>query len=161
MDQSTGKSAAIIWQTAIDYLVSWILAVAFLLAGAAHWGNPYFFLGSVYAYQLSDAGTGQIVAMTLPLIQLGLAASLLLRLYIDAAHMGTLFLLMIFATVQTTAYLRELGISCGCFGAGSDEPIGWTSLSIVFGLLILSLARNLLVFQPFRSSTSIKSAETI
>jgi hypothetical protein len=56
--------------------------------------------------------------------------------------LATLFLLCCFATVQTSAWLRGLDISCGCFGPGHDSPIGWFSLSLVYGLLVLSLLRN-------------------
>lgn len=129
-----------------DFAVAWILAVTFLLAGVPHWRNSYYFLGSVYAYQLTDAGTGQIVAMSLPLIQLGLASCLLTRLFYDAAHLSSLFLLCTFAVVQTATFLRGLDISCGCFGPGSTESIGWTSLSIVYGLLLLSCIRNAVAF---------------
>ncbi|MDO4588195.1 MAG: MauE/DoxX family redox-associated membrane protein [Planctomycetia bacterium] len=138
----------------LEHIITWILAVSFLIAGTAHWGNPYFFLGSVYAYELTDSGMGQVVAMSLPLIQLGLAACLLLRLFVDAAHLGTLFLLLTFATAQTIAFCRGLDISCGCFGAGNDKPIGWLSLSIVYGLLLMSLIRN--GFQILQRPSTLK-----
>ncbi|MGL6193802.1 MAG: MauE/DoxX family redox-associated membrane protein [Thermoguttaceae bacterium] len=144
MENTAGKTVKFF--AGFDYVVSWLIAVSFLLAGVPHWGNPYFFLGSVYAYQLTDSGTGQIIAMSLPLMQLGIAACLLTRLFVDASNLGTLFLLLIFATVQTTAYIRGLGISCGCFGPGYDEPIGWLSLTIVYGLLALSITRNTYFF---------------
>lgn len=134
-----------------DHAVTWILGVTLLIAGIPHWSNSYYFLGSVYAYKLVGPGIGQMVAMTLPLIQLVLALCLLSRTFRDAAHLGALFLFLCFATVQSSAYLRGLDISCGCFGPGNDEPIGWFSLSIVYGLLILSFTRNVLFF--FSKST--------
>lgn len=125
-----------------DSLTSWILGLAFLLAGLSHFGNPYFFLGSVYGYRLVDPGLGQMVAMTLPVIQLIAAVCLLSRLFFDAAHISALFLLTCFAAVQSIAYIRGLDISCGCFGPNQESSIGIASLSLVYVLLFLSLTRN-------------------
>jgi len=80
--------------------------------------------------------------MTMPVIQLVLALCFLIRVFLDASHIATLFLLLCFAAVQTSAVIRGLDISCGCFGPGHDSTIGWFSLSLVYGLLVLSLTRN-------------------
>lgn len=129
-----------------DSIVTWIFGVVFLISGVPHWGNSYFFLGSVYAYKLVDPGIGQMIAMGMPLIQLVLAICFLTRTFLDAAHLGTLFLFLCFATVQSQAYLRGLDISCGCFGPDHDTTIGWQTLSMIYGLLILSIIRNSLLF---------------
>jgi hypothetical protein len=86
-----------------------------LIAAIPHWENPYYFLGSVYAYKLVDPGIGQMVAISLPFIQLVLAVLLLTRISIDTAHFACMFLFLCFAIVQTTAFLWGLDISCGCF----------------------------------------------
>ncbi len=54
----------------LDALLSWVFGIVMLLAAMAHLENPYYFLGSVYAYKLVDPGLGQAVAMILPLLQL-------------------------------------------------------------------------------------------
>ena len=129
-----------------DSIVTWIFGVVFLISGVPHWGNPYFFLGSVYAYKLVDPGIGQMIAIGMPLIQLVFALCFLSRVFLDAAHLGTLFLFLCFATVQSQAYLRGLDISCGCFGPDHETTIGFYTLSIVYGLLILSIIRNSAMF---------------
>ena len=140
-----------------DSIVTWIFGVVFLISGVPHWGNSYFFLGSVYAYKLVDPGIGQMVAIGMPLIQLVLAICFLTRTFLDAAHLGTLFLFFCFATVQSQAYLRGFDISCGCFGPDHDTTIGWQTLSIIYGLLILSIIRNSTIF--FRGYRLPKSPE--
>jgi hypothetical protein len=136
----------------VDRLVTWIFGIVFLFSGIPHWGNPYFFLGSVYAYKLVNPGIGQTAAIGMPLIQLMFAVCFLTRTFLDAAHLGTLFLFLCFAAVQSSAWFRGLDISCGCFGPGHDATIGWQTLSIIYSLLALSLARNLLVFMNRRTS---------
>ena len=130
------------FKNSFDAIITWTLGLAFLIAGFPHWANSYYFLGSIYAYKLVEPGIGQIMAMSMPIIQLVLALCFLTRVFLDASHLATLFLLVSFATVQTSAYIRGLDISCGCFGPGHDTTIGWFSLSLVYGLLVLSLIRN-------------------
>jgi hypothetical protein len=127
-----------------DIIVTWVIGVAFLLAGVPHWENPYYFLGSVYAYKFVDPGVGQMVAISLPLIQLVLAILLLTRILIDAAHWASMFLFSCFAAVQTVAFLRSLDISCGCFGPGHETTIGFQTLFLVYTLLLLSITRNII-----------------
>jgi len=50
-------------KNSFDVLITWVFGLTFLIAGFPHWTNPYYFLGSVYAYQLVGPGVGQVVAM--------------------------------------------------------------------------------------------------
>ena len=125
-----------------DGIVSWVLGISLVISAIPHLGNPYFFLGSVYAYQMVYPSIGQFTVMILPILQLFLAVCLIGRFFVDAAHFLTLGCFLVFATVQTSALVRGLDISCGCFGPGHDSQIGWFSLSLVYGLLTLSVIRN-------------------
>jgi hypothetical protein len=139
------------WFSAYDVIVTWLIGLTLLLAGVPHWGNPYYFLGSVYAYKLVDPGVGQMVAIALPLIQLVLAVLLLTRILIDVAHLASLLLFSCFAVVQTVTFLRGLDISCGCFGPGYETTIGFQTLCLVYTLLFLSVMRNLFYFFKTKS----------
>jgi uncharacterized membrane protein YphA (DoxX/SURF4 family) len=129
------------FKTSFDAIATWALGVSFLIAGFPHWANSYYFLGSIYAYRLVEPGVGQMVAMSLPIIQLALALCLLTRVFLDAAYVASLILLTSFVAVQTSAWYRDLDISCGCFGPGNSTPIGWESLSLVYGLFALCAIR--------------------
>jgi hypothetical protein len=129
-----------------DIIVTWIIGLTLLLAGIPHWCNPYYFLGSVYAYKIVDPGIGQMVAISLPLIQLILAVLLLTRILTDVAHWASMFLFSCFAVVQTVSFLRGLDISCSCFGPGHETIIGFQTLLLVYSLLFLSVTRNLFYF---------------
>jgi hypothetical protein len=113
-----------------------------LLAAVPHLENSYYFLGSIYAYKLVEPGIGQMVAIVLPLTQLVIAVLLLGHIFIDVANVVAMVLFGAFVVVQSFAYFGGLGIPCGCFGPGHDSPIGWFSLSLVYGLLVLSVIRN-------------------
>jgi len=146
IERMTSNNRFTTFKYASDVFITWTLGLTFLITGFPHWSNPYFFLGSIYAYKLVEPGVGQMIAMTMPAIQLVLALCFLTRVFLDASHLATLFLLVCFAAVQTSAVVRGLDISCGCFGPGHDSQIGWFSLSLVYGLLVLSVIRNSICF---------------
>lgn len=125
----------------LDAGVSWLLGVALVCSSIPHLGNPYFFLGSVYSYRLLGSGVGQTVAMTLPFVEVVVAACLIANLFRGGAHVIALAMLAAFVAVQTSAKLRGLGIPCGCFGPRHGTQVGWFTLSVVYGLLLLAVAR--------------------
>lgn len=122
-----------------DSAVSWVLGGVLMLSGLPHLSNPYYFLGSVYRYELISPGIAQSVAMVLPFLQLVLAACLILRFFHFAAHAITLMMLMVFAIIQISVKIRGLDISCGCFGPRQSSNIDTSTISMVGGLLVLSM----------------------
>ena len=126
----------------VDGIISWVIGITLIISAVPHLGNPYFFLGSIYAYQMVTPGLGQMITMILPVTQLIVAVCLIGRFFVNASNIVALLMIGVFALVQTMAYLRDLNIACGCFGPEHDITIGWFTLSIVYGLLMLSIARN-------------------
>ncbi|MDR0705657.1 MAG: hypothetical protein LBF88_11795 [Planctomycetaceae bacterium] len=144
--------------SSLDSLLTWIFGIVMLIAAIPHWENPYYFLGSVYAYKIVDSGIGQMVAISLPFIQLVLAVLLLTRILTNAAHWVSMFLFSCFAVVQTVSFLRGLDISCGCFGPNHETTIGFQTLFLVYTLLFLSVIRNLLCL--FKTRSYLANRET-
>ncbi len=102
-----------------------------------HLDNPLFFLGSVYAYDLFGSTMGVLIAAVVPGFQLTLALFLLfdVRFFRTGYILSALFF-MTFCLLQTSAIIRQLDISCGCFGA-SEAKISWRSIAIpVFGFAL-------------------------
>ncbi|QDV51572.1 MauE/DoxX family redox-associated membrane protein [Gimesia fumaroli] len=123
-----------------DSVVSWVLGGFLILSGLPHLGNPYYFLGSVYRYELIPPVMAQFTAMVLPFLQLVLAACLIFRFFHFAAHVITLLMLMVFTLVQISVKIRGLDISCGCFGPRQSTAIDLSTISLVGGLLLLSMS---------------------
>lgn len=126
-----------------DAVVAWLLGVAFIFSSIPHLANPYFFLGSVYSYRLVGPGIAQLVAMLLPWLQLVVGMCLITNLLRGATHAIALPMLLIFVIVQTSAKLRGLDISCGCFGPRHETEVGYFTLTFVYALLLLALVRLL------------------
>jgi putative oxidoreductase len=107
------------------------LGIGFVLlrAALAHLGNPYFFLSSIYDYQLLPPRAGEVVAVVLPHIELTVAVCLVLGWWRHAAALVAGFMLFGFSAIQSVAWARGLEISCGCFGPSSTETVGgWAVL---------------------------------
>lgn len=122
----------------LDGSIPLVLGGFLILSGLPHLSNPYYFLGSVYRYELTSPGIAQFVAMTLPFLQLILAVCLIFRLFYLAAHTLTLLMLFMFTIIQLSVIFRGLDISCGCFGPRYSSNISISTIITVGGLLLLS-----------------------
>ncbi|GHT22836.1 hypothetical protein FACS189419_05950 [Planctomycetales bacterium] len=129
-----------------DFLLIWFFGLVMLAAAIPHWENPYYFLGSVYSYNLTEPGLGQSAAVLLPLIQLIIAVCFILRVQVDSANIAAMILFGIFFCVQSFAFWGGLDISCGCFGPQHSSRIGIGTLSFVGLLFLLSAGKVALPF---------------
>ncbi|GHT43678.1 hypothetical protein FACS189443_7240 [Planctomycetales bacterium] len=124
-----------------DFFLTWFFGLVMLAAAIPHWENPYYFLGSVYSYNLTEPGLGQMTAVLLPLMQLIIAICFILRIQVDSTNTAAMILFGIFFGVQMFAFLGGLDISCGCFGPQHSSRIGIGTLSFVGMLFLLSAGR--------------------
>lgn len=124
----------------LDTIIAPALGIILLISGSAHWNNPYYFLGTIYSYELVGPGLGQLVAMILPTLQIILASCMIFRVCVRTAYSMTAALMGVFATVQFSAYARGLNIACGCFGPAHEVPVGYRSLLVVVPLFLVSIA---------------------
>jgi hypothetical protein len=117
------------------------IGLTFLLWRSAivHLGNPYYFLSSIYAYNLTDSTTGQIAAFLLPHAELLLGLVLFLGIWKRPAYAFTAVLFAVFAVAQLAALAQGLKISCGCYGSGESLEIGAVSVTIALGCGVASL----------------------
>lgn len=129
---------------AAEYVVAWIVAIVWLQSSAAHIANPYFFLSTVYQYELLGETPGWVVATFIPAVQITLGVCLIGRMFVDGAWSISILLLVVFSFVQLSALSRDLGIACGCFGNASSQPIGLKSIGTVLSLLLLASVACLL-----------------
>lgn len=130
-----------------DWWARLLVGGIFVWSGAAHLSNPYYFLSTVYQYELTSATFGALIASYMPFLELTLAACLLGSCCQRAAWLVTSLLLLLFVGVQGSALYRGLKISCGCFGPEINRPIDVTSLSYTAGLALLAICATLAVYQ--------------
>lgn len=131
--QRNTKLTAYTATRAIDF------GIAFLLfrAGSGHFGNPYFFLRTIYDYQLLSPRIGEGLAAILPSIEIAVAICLVTSLWRTSASLLAAGMLTSFVAVQFVAWIRGLEISCGCFGPSAADTVGPATIArdaIVCGL---------------------------
>lgn len=134
--QERGLSPSALVEGALEILV----AAFFLRSSLAHLANPYYFLSSVYKYELAGATFGQVMAMVTPFALLLVSLCLLARLLIGGALLIGAALAGGFTIAQTYAIYRGLDISCGCFGPTGSSSVSYNSLAIVCALFVSCLA---------------------
>ncbi len=98
---------------------------------------PHEFLGDVYAYRLVGPVSGMLVAMILPWLELLVGSCLLGGVLVMGALLGCMAMASMFIVAITWALYQGLGISCGCFGPGTDV-IGYGTLARAILIFVVS-----------------------
>jgi prepilin-type N-terminal cleavage/methylation domain-containing protein len=114
----------------LERVIALGLAAVLCRSAFAHLGNPYYFLSTVYSYEATGIVIGESVAIVLPFLQLLIAFCLLSRLALREAYLVSLLMFLAFVGVQAFILARGVRISCGCFGASSDQEVGARTLTV-------------------------------
>lgn len=132
------------WKPALLYMTERVasLAVGFVLltAGAAHLGNPYYFMTRVLAYDLVGARVALCLALLLPSLEMVLGVCLICRVAPLSAQIVTAMLIAIFIAAQGIALARGLKIDCGCFGPAAPQQISATTILRTSALAAVAIA---------------------
>jgi len=121
-------------------LIAIALGFVFLRSALAHLANPYFFLSSVYDYQLGGPRMGEAVALVLPHLELVVGVCMIVGLWPRACLSLAAGMFWLFLLIQVIAWMRGLSISCGCFGASGSETIGFRSMAFVGAIALTATA---------------------
>jgi len=111
----------------------------FLASGLAKIGDIGAFAQQVHNFRLSPVFAENLIAMSLPWIELMAALALLLKVRPRSAALITSFMMVVFTVAVAVALSRGLDFECGCFGTGDATRVGWTKLFQNVGMLGLSL----------------------
>ncbi len=129
------------WLSALARL---LLAAVFAVAGAAKLPDPAESVRAVRAYRLLPEGAVHLVAYGLPVLEVALAALLLLGIATRVGALISAALLAVFVAGIASVAARGLSIDCGCFGGGGAVGEGDTHYSAELlrdaGLLVVALA---------------------
>lgn len=131
------------------------IATVFIYAGAEKISDPAGFSQSIYNYRLIPNEIVNLLAISLPWIELisGILLFFGISVRENSAIIGTLLLVFIIAVA--ISMLRGLDIDCGCFVKGS--PVGWKKIGENLLMTIICLA--LLVFDSKLFTLNTKSAD--
>jgi hypothetical protein len=123
----------------IERVVAVVLGAVLVASSLMHLTNPYYFLSSVYNYEIVDVLTGQWIAVVLPWLQLFCGALLISGRWVPPGFVTSAGLFAMFSGVQLSALTSELSIDCGCFGPGVQQAVSYWTLGLSSGLFLLAL----------------------
>ena len=122
----------------LAFLFRLILGCVFVYASFDKIGHPAEFARIVYNYHFLPTSAINLFAVILPWIELMCGMALILGLFVESASLLIGFLLGIFIVALSSAVIRGLDISCGCFStASSSEKVVWDT--IIRDLIMLML----------------------
>ena len=119
-------------------LLQLVLGMVFVVAGGLKVVNPAQFAVAVGHYRLLPPGLDNLMALTLPGVEVLAGGLLLAGIWRRAAALVIAGLTVIFLGAIISALARGLNIECGCFGTVNGGRIGWESLGLDATLLGLS-----------------------
>ena len=134
MDYSNKK----IYWAAVAFRI--ILGGVFIYAAYVKLKDPWeLFALAISQYQLLPLKAVEIVARSLPWLELAIGILLVSGRWLRVAATGASLLLLTFFALMIRADLMGMAINCGCFG-GTDDVISWKTLLRDGSLLAGSLA---------------------
>lgn len=126
--------------------IAWRLACRLVPAGLLLWAGVAKALdrqGSILAvdaYEVLPEMLVRPVATVLPWVEIGVAALLVLGLFVRFAGVSTAALAAVFIAGMAQAKARGLAIDCGCFGGGGPgEGVSWWDIARDVPILLTGL----------------------
>ena len=131
----------------ISRSVSFLMGVWLLYASVPHILNPYFFLGTIYSYELLPPGPAVWLAGLLPYFQVVIGICLVANVFRFAAHLIAMILFFMFLVSQTWLRFVVGSSSCGCFGPQNEmlESVSYYLVIAAFlgcSFLVMTMSRQ-------------------
>ena len=111
------------------------LGIVVAWAALAKLSDLTAFSSQVHNFRVLPIWSENLVAMTLPWIELVAALSLLLGIQARSGALVATGLLAVFTVAVALAVARGLDFQCGCFGTADATRVGWGKLLQNTGLL--------------------------
>jgi uncharacterized membrane protein YphA (DoxX/SURF4 family) len=122
--------------------------------GSLHILPWQLFAMAIDSYQLLPQWMVELLARTLPWLELAVGLLLIGGRRVRLASAVTSLLLLVFLSLMVRAYIKHQEISCGCFGPG--EIISWKTLLRDGSMLAVSLFVMAMAFRgPGKTSRPV------
>lgn len=125
-------------------LLRFILGFVFIYAGIEKTIEPGAFANSISNYKLIPEIFVNIIAITLPWIELITGILLIFGISVKENAMIISALLFLFIVMIAISLMRGLSIDCGCFGTVGGAKIGM--YKIIENILLLAIGGHLIKY---------------
>jgi putative oxidoreductase len=105
-----------------------VVGLVMIAAALGKIGDPAAFASQIHHYRLIPAAPENLLAITLPWIELVAGLALVLGVRARSGAWLVAAMMVVFTLAVTSALARNLNIDCGCFGTADASRIGWTKL---------------------------------
>ena len=116
--------------------------IVMLAAGIVKIGDLNAFSSSVHNFRIAPIWSENLVAMTLPWVEVVAGLALVGKWRVRAAASVALGLMVVFTVAVAAAWARGLDFECGCFGKATAGAIGGKKLLENLGLTALALVAS-------------------
>jgi putative oxidoreductase len=120
-----------------------VLALVLLAAALTKIGDAGTFARQIHYYRLVPFGLENLIAITLPWIELLMGLAILLRLDPRAGALAGAGLMGLFVLLVGISVARGLDIECGCFGTADASHVGVAKLLENTGLFAVAIVASL------------------
>jgi len=120
-----------------------VIGLVFVFAGLGKIGDIAMFAAQVHNFRLTPVALENLVAMTLPWVELVAGTALILGARRRAAAWICAALMIVFTLSVGQAAARGLDFECGCFGKGDASRVGLQKLFENIGLTVVALVATL------------------
>jgi uncharacterized membrane protein YphA (DoxX/SURF4 family) len=117
--------------------------VIFLFAALPKIGDMGSFALQIHNYRAVPVALENLMAITLPWIELVIALALLLGIHARSGAVLSAGLMVVFLLAIGQAVARGLDIDCGCFGTTRAAEVGIVKMAEDVGFLVLALVASL------------------
>jgi len=115
-----------------------IIGALFAAAALAKIGDPGSFAAQLHNFRLLPIALENLVAVTLPWIELVAALALIFGVRARAGAALATAMLAVFTVAVLSALARDLDIECGCFGTNDATRVGWVKVTQNLGMVALA-----------------------
>jgi putative oxidoreductase len=123
------------------------IGLVFLVAALAKIGDVSAFAADVHNFRLVPIALENLVAISLPWVELVAGLALVVGVRSHAAAAVVAALMVVFTLAVIAALARGLDIECGCFGKAAGTRVGAKKLGENVGLSLLAFAATLRTFR--------------
>jgi uncharacterized membrane protein YphA (DoxX/SURF4 family) len=116
-----------------------LLGLVFVVASIDKIAAPDAFAASIEAYHVIPTAVINLMAITLPWIELFIGVFLIGGVSLRGSALLATILLAVFSVAIISALLRGLTIDCGCFGKEHATPVSWMKVGEDVGMIVVSL----------------------
>jgi len=120
-----------------------VIGLVFVAAALPKIGDPQSFSTAVHNFRMLPLFIENLVAVTLPWIELVAGMALVLGLRARAGGLLICLLMVVFTVAVGIGLARGLNVECGCFGTADGSRVGAQKLFENLGFTVLALLGTL------------------